>query len=232
MKKFYSFLAYALAVVIGKAKAFTRTQLIGSAAIWAVISLGFLILTVSGGWFAGVTTLYVVFSCFKRVAEFLAESANGWSPFVTQLYEWANIEKQALIEGDGVAAFLDACNVSPFGKSVQIIFLMIGTITFISALYIAWKAISLLYSEAILEYISNHRRSNMYQKYLRRYISDYRSRGFSSGDMVSDRRYRVFYREESVKRLLTAKLAREQAEKKGSGSTIPFESARKKRRQA
>lgn len=210
MKNIIEIVTTCLAIVFGKKKASHRQKMMASGLI-SISSVLYLTLTFVFGGFTATTFLYFVCSALKHITEAWA-NMDTWGMFSSVFYEIGNQGKEWLIENNGIAGFLDACNVSVFGKFVQITCLIVGTVICITIFAIACKSISFFYNEYMENYLMTHRKSWIYRKKLQEFIDTYRSKEYSSKELQRDPKYSVFYCERAVQNLLNAKLKREQSE--------------------
>lgn len=187
----------------------TRDQrFLCSAIVFGIAALILGISIVMGG-FMWSSAAYFGLSAIKHLGKAIEgiSTANNWAAVL--LYNFATPLKQKLIDSSDIAAFYNACNIGAFGKVVEFSFMTIGTALFTLIAIIARKAIGVM-AQSILEiYLITHRTSDLYDLVLRNFVSDYKSKKFSSRDMQKDTEYDIFWNEPEVQKLFEAKLRRE-----------------------
>lgn len=174
-----------------------------------IVLLGLVILGMAFSWLVLPCVGYFWASAMKHIGEALG-NGDEWL-----LYSIGQVLKEMLIASNDVAMFLSTCAQTSFGKCVQISLLLVCQIAFW-----AWVA----YTAAVLTevfhatqevFLMEHPKSKYYYKILRKFIDENKSREISYREMQHMRLYPIFQYEHRVQRLLNAKYARMQREKRG-----------------
>ena len=224
MKALLNYFSSCYKIVYGR-KANRRQRIIASSVL-AITSLLILTISFMFGGFISTTFLYFMYSALKHVTELWANWSE-WGLLSTVFYEIGRVGKEWLIEENKIASFLNACNASSFGKTVQIIFLLVGTALFVKLFVIFCRSINVMYNTCIEGFLINHKGGWFYHRKLREFVETYSLREYSSKEMMENRLYKVFASEPRVKHLLEFKKAREE---ENNSKVKKFESKSKSRR--